>query len=690
MVNNIESEDAQKDKIEKNSVITNVLKNPDLAKIFSYEELQSLLTDIDHDTIEKYAAQALLWLIIDRDPNDINTDIVQKKIRFLEENHTTITTQKSLEDIKEEIKNKNSNRQKISQEEQEDRDKIKQKIDTLSLEHEEIKKQHPINKTTANRKFFLEINKTNKLEQILTKNNVNIDQYLEMRYSAEQLIKSQENLTPETISFISQFNTLNTSLNIDYQIDIPTESMQFANKPKNLGEIIKSPDSVLAYEGIRNYTQTQPNIIEKPNETIKINPKLQQDIRSQLPDTKKETIINQIQDSCRENKLPSPVILSQGDSRRRRIQDTNEIHNPFDIEKLEWKETDIQTIIDTILQPYSQEYLLSQTNTLLQKQVMLQAVNGLVNYFDTTTSPQSNYASDFDLSDNGNIDIENNMLHISGKMDGQIVHFFYNLETGELQANDYLYKVMREDTFHINDIQKGRVSLPTHLPTIKTLQKTAKISYEDYAKTADTRWKYQSNLSKRAINKISEEFPQRQYNKTYIEYMNEKNLFIQTSLDIIGTVQVNGQELNMNNNPTPITLNKSLNPTEYAIMAILDRTSKQYRSPDELRTLRHNIQILNSKILSDPIQYWEHVDPVINKLFKGLSSKEDSEKKKNLLTLFDLISRPNGMWWSVIQSNDLARFIDSLSKPKEKLSDQNYPLYFQSRYEKILQENMVI
>jgi len=115
------------------------------------------------------------------------------------------------------------------------------------------------------------------IEQLQTA-NINIDDYMAFWYTAEQLIKESGELTEEQIIFVNQFNTLNKSLNIDYQITIPTEKMQFANKPKNLSDIITSPTAILAYPSVREYTSKQPNIINKPTEKIDINPKFQEDV----------------------------------------------------------------------------------------------------------------------------------------------------------------------------------------------------------------------------------------------------------------------------------------------------------------------------------------------------------------------------------------------------------------------------
>ena len=86
----------------------------------------------------------------------------------------------------------------------------------------------------------------------------------------------------------------------------------------------------------------------------------------------------------------------------------------------------------------------------MKKEIITQAVSWLARYFDTTNPNLENFAKDFRV-DTGDMTIENGILHISWKMHGQIVHFFYNLNTGELQANNYLSKAINGNTFFIND-----------------------------------------------------------------------------------------------------------------------------------------------------------------------------------------------------------------------------------------------
>ena len=127
-----------------------------------------------------------------------------------------------------------------------------------------------------------------------------------MWYTAEQIITTQQ-VEPDTISFINQFNTLNKTLNIDYQITIPTEKMQFADKPKNLSDIISSPTAVLAYPSVREYTSKQADTINKLDKKIDINTKLQQDIWTKLSPKQQQEIQEAIKKNCIDNKLLTPT-----------------------------------------------------------------------------------------------------------------------------------------------------------------------------------------------------------------------------------------------------------------------------------------------------------------------------------------------------------------------------------------------
>jgi len=49
---------------------------------------------------------------------------------------------------------------------------------------------------------------------------IDIDSYMRLWYAAEQIAK-QDSLTSETLTFVQEFNTLNRSLDIDYQIKLP-------------------------------------------------------------------------------------------------------------------------------------------------------------------------------------------------------------------------------------------------------------------------------------------------------------------------------------------------------------------------------------------------------------------------------------------------------------------------------------
>jgi len=543
---------------------------------------------------------------------------------------------------------------------------------------------------------------TSEITEKLQTAKINIDDYMAFWYTAEQLIKESGELNEEQITFVNQFNNLNRTLNIDYQINIPTEKMQFADKPKNLSDVIASPTTVLAYPSVREYTNKQPNIINKPTEKIDINPKLQEDIWENIWSEKQEQIRETIKKNCIDNQLLSPIDFTY--TATIDIQLLLKSPNTIDDSTKE----SIQDIIDSVLWSYTQDYLITQTNAQTKQLIITQAIAGLASYFDTDTSAKDNYARDFDLS-TWDMTIENNILHISWQMHGQIVHFFYNLQTGELQANDYLYKVMKAESFLINDIDQWRYTLPNALPAISDLQTTMKaVNYADLMKDNTSLSNYQNTIRQKS-NSLKEKFSTQTYNKLYITRTNERNLFIQETLDTINTgsggqsrlLQVAGRRITIDNTPNPVEITRSMHPNEYDLLMILDRTSQVYRSPDQLRTIRNYIHRRNQAIQEPRIIHGTHNDPVINTLFNQQALLEDAEnrnnpnKKSNFLLFLDLTINPiHQLWWWTIDITLLEKIINRMenNEPLAILDDpkpasyQNDPRYFNEKYENLLEE----
>jgi hypothetical protein len=298
-------------------------------------------------------------------------------------------------------------------------------------------------------------------------------------------------------------------------------------------------------------------------------------------------------------------------------------------------------------------------------------------------------------------------------MHGQTVHFFYNLQTGELQANDYLYKVVQAESFLINDIDQWRYTLPNALPRIEDLQKTMKnIKYNDLIKNHTSLNAYQQSITQKSKS-IQKQFQSNSYNKLYIARTNEKNLFIQETLDIINTsigwqtwsLQIAWRNINLDNTNNPIQINKSINPNEYELLMFLDRTSHSYRSPDQLISIRQQFTRLQ-QLIQDPIHnisQWEHPDPVVNKLFSQEALLADREnrnnpnKKSNFLLFIDLVSIPFNQQWGGILDLQLLEKVMQRIQAKEPIAITKWPKsaaylsdpwYFNEKYQKILNENI--
>jgi len=239
-----------------------ILENDEVNKQFSYEELQSLCKGIDTTQILLYGQQALIWLLKDFTKDDIDSNLLIYEINELEK-HQLENQRNDLRKLKNEIINTNAS------EIQTNTSEIQTKIDNLRNNYQNIDIHFKPNLESSEwTNFTYEKQEDINLIHILNENNIDPNFYFQIRYTAEQLIQSQEQITPENIAFINQFNTLNKSLNIDYQINIPTEKMQFADKPKNLSDVIASPTTVLAYPSVREYTSKQPNHINRLNTFI--------------------------------------------------------------------------------------------------------------------------------------------------------------------------------------------------------------------------------------------------------------------------------------------------------------------------------------------------------------------------------------------------------------------------------------
>jgi len=118
------------------------------------------------------------------------------------------------------------------------------------------------------------------------------------------------------------------------------------------------------------------------------------------------------------------------------------------------------------------------------------------------------------------------------------------------------------------------------------------VNYADLMEEKTSLSNYQNTIRQKSQT-LKEKFNTQSYNKLYITRTNEKNLFIQESLDVIGgqsrLLQIAGKSITIDNSNTPVEINRSIHPNEYDLLLLLDRTSHMYRSPDQLRTIREYI-----------------------------------------------------------------------------------------------------
>lgn len=323
--------------VKSDNIIDNLLTDPRIAENFDQQRLAILFADINPEIIKEYGYRALISLLQYYQPIEITPKKLLKEITALQDQEE----EKIDSDINI-LKNQIIIKEQTIDQKERYQIEIQKQMQNLQTSYEKIKIRYPIDENNANRINFIQQKNTPTLLQKLQANSIDIHQYLEMWYTAEQIITTQQ-IEPDAISFVNQFNTLNKTLDIDYQITIPTEKMEFADKPNNLSDIIASPTTVLAYPSVREYTNKQPDIINKLDKKIDINTKLQQDIWTKLSPKQQQEIQEAIKKNCVDNKILDPTDFNYTTT----IDIKLLLISPDTIDDATKK--DIQKIIDSIL-----------------------------------------------------------------------------------------------------------------------------------------------------------------------------------------------------------------------------------------------------------------------------------------------------------------------------------------------------
>ena len=514
---------------------------------------------------------------------------------------------------------------------------------------------------------------------------LNSQDYMRLRYTAEQ-IAQQDWLTPETLTFIQDFNTLNRSLDIDYQITLPGMKEEPTGWWNSLRDVISDPAILRKNNSVSSYVRwlSLPDItdeeIEKKAEDVSqtlVDNILREDGEEYYPQ-----LFGYMNTTLGSTDIASPP--SNKDARDRQMEEWYTIHGKEEVDSL----------YESLSKQLTAQHVLTMYQRDQKESVVHGAIRWLAQYFDSRNIRWENYARDFKLDTNNNISIDNNILHINGTMHGQIVHFFYNLETGELEANDYIHHLYQGDVFAINDSENGRVKLPQSLPTIGSLFKdTAWIGSTELSSGITSTKEYQEKTQSVLDKKLSKSLALDPLNRLYVARTNEKNLLMQETLDFVDGLLTSWGEHSLDNIVGSQEISRQRSPEVHRLLSLIDTTILSTRNVDAIRTMRNTIEKLTFLVYTRKIQEGRYPDSFVNAIFsfdareKQTALWDWSEKwSAALIDFFSLVSTKNHHGGDQIDLSLLSRVVDGIEH-WDLLDPSILTVHGQELYANIMEED---
>ena len=513
---------------------------------------------------------------------------------------------------------------------------------------------------------------------------IDIDSYMRLWYAAEQIAK-QDSLTSETLTFVQEFNTLNRSLDIDYQIKLPGMKEHSPWWWNSLRDVIADPailrknNSVSSYASWLSLPAITDDEIEKKAWDVS-----QTLVDSVLRNNGEEyypQFFAYMTEALDPDNLVSSSAPTNKDARDRQME---EWYNNYDQEQ-------VDKLYTSLSKQLTAQHVLTMYQRDQTEYVVHGAIGGLAQYFDSRNIRWENYARDFKLDTNNNISIDNNILHINGKMHGQIVHFFYNLETGVLEANDYIHHLYQGDVFAVNDLENGKVKLPQSLPTIGSLlDDTSWIGSATLDSSITSVKDYQDKTQTSLETNLSKSLAPDVLNRLYVARTNEKNLLMQETLDLVDGLLTSWGEYSLDNVVGSQQISRQRSPEIYRLLSLIDTTLLGMRSVDAIRDMRNMIENLDFLVHTKRVREGQHNDLFVNKVFSFDAREKQTalwEWSENgsvaIVDFFLMLSTKNHRGGAVIDSWLLSRVVDGI-KRWDALDPKTLPIYGQELYEGIM------
>ena len=440
--------------------------------------------------------------------------------------------------------------------------------------------------------------------------------YIQYRYTGEQIAKEaltskDKSITKENYEFIQKFNKLDTNLGLGNPIDLSgltiIEEIESESEPKDDEEKSERSIKDMVYDedlwsdltkfnaDIEDFVSDE-EISTITLEEIQKNKNIGESIEDNIGNRYKEDREKAVNQLLNKNKL---------EQYKENFDEAWNIINEENIPEADLEK--LQKIQEKITEYFTEkvtEKITEDTNKVIKTKAVTALLQNIGQYFNIDTTEES-FAIDLESG----IVFDEEEMKISGEMEGTELTFYYNMQTGEIFADDVLNYEKEEEKFYVDQNgNAGRSKLPIKMPTLNTTLENAKNKIIDnIPKTLDN------------INDIDE----------YETELHQIDFDIQQKSVVAETVVEHTMAKNIALKETQMFLEeyipysdaygKENDSHEYNLYKIIYTSFNRY-TVDELKTWRENLETFKEKI--DP-ESQNFRDEMIKELFSEDKVEED-------------------------------------------------------------------
>ncbi|MFA7298024.1 MAG: hypothetical protein WC010_00035 [Candidatus Absconditabacterales bacterium] len=441
------------------------------------------------------------------------------------------------------------------------------------------------------------------------------DLYVSYLYASKQIIAEAKDkkISKENYKFVEGFISLNKELGVESgisldglsydEIDEDVVEKKSDNTKRSMEDIVHNEnlgENLVEYNAdIEDFVlDEETNTIN--SEKMNTNGDVQNIIGDKLSDWYQEDIQKGINKLLRKNKLDKYEA------------NFDEAGNIIDEDKIPEEDVaKLKKIQEAITQHFSNkatEKITEDTNKVIKMKTVGALLQNIGQYFKI-----DNLAQDFNVDLESGIEFDGKEMKLSGSMEGREMSFYYDMNSGEIFANDFVHYNQEDKTFYIdrgNKDNKGREKLPLKMPTLKTVldesQKKHIQAMSDALEQSDSLKEYEKNLNETSFTIDTKS----NVADIVIEHSMAKNIATQEAQDFLEEYI-----------PTKNKYSHDKESQEYNLYKIVDTSFDRYTA-DEIKTRRNLLTRFNAKINAANPSFKDN-------MIQGMFSEENKEEDTN-------------------------------------------------------------